>query len=435
MSQRRVVVTGLGTVNPLGHGVEETWKAALAGKSGTGTISLFDVKDCPVKIAAEVKGFEPTQLLSIPITGVAGREPLTQAVHPKDVKRFGRFTHLGVVAGLQAYLDSGLDQHRGTFNDELLGVNIGVGQGGLPEIQAVHDDYLAKGFRRITPFFILQSITNIVSGQLSVLLSLKGPNHCNVTACATSAHSIGESMRVIQRGEADVMLAGGAEAVICELGIGGFAAMKVLSDLNEAPEKASRPFDKDRRGFIMGEGATVLVLEEYEKAKARGAKIYGELLGYGASADGYHLTHPPEGAEGAGRAMVLALKEAKLNPDQIDYVNAHATSTPAGDVEEAKAISRVLNPHRAKPVFVSSTKSMTGHMLGAAGATEALLSLLALRDNKVPPTINLENLDPACVHPNLNIVANTTVEAPLKYALSNSFGFGGTNGCLVFGKV
>src|SRR6202789_3357149 len=232
MSQRRVVVTGMGTVNPLGHGVEGTWKAALAGKSGTGTISLFDVKDCPVKIAAEVRGFDPTQPLTTSITGIAGREPLAQAVHPKDIKRFGRFTHLGVVAGIQAYLDSGLDRHRGSLNDELMGVNIGVGQGGLPEIQAVHDGYLAKGFRRIAPFFILQSITNIVSGQLSVLLSLKGPNHCNVTACATSAHSIGESARVIQRGEADVMLVGGAEAVICELGIGGFAAMKALSDLN-----------------------------------------------------------------------------------------------------------------------------------------------------------------------------------------------------------
>jgi 3-oxoacyl-[acyl-carrier-protein] synthase II len=435
MSQRRVVVTGLGTINPLGHSVEETWKAALNGKSGTGLIRLFDAADCPVKIAAEVQDFDPTAPLLTPITGVAGREPLTQAVHAKDVKRFGRFTHLGVAAGLQAYLDSGLDQCRAQLSDELFGVNVGVGQGGLPEIQAVHDDYLAKGFRRITPFFILQSITNIVSGQLSVQLSLKGPNHCNVTACATSTHSIGESMRVIQRGEADVMLAGGAEAVICELGIGGFAAMKALSDRNDAPEKASRPFDKDRNGFIMGEGATVLVLEEYERAKARGAKIYGELLGYGASADGYHLTHPPAGAEGAGRAMVLALKEAKLNPSQIDYVNAHATSTPAGDVEESRAISRILDPQRAKPVFVSSTKSMTGHMLGAAGATEAMLSLLALRDNQVPPTINLEHLDPECVHANLNIVANQAVEAPLRYALSNSFGFGGTNGCLVFGKV
>lgn len=435
MSQRRVVVTGLGTINPLGHSVEETWKAALSGQSGTGLISLFDAKDCPVKIAAEVRNFDPTAPLPNPITGVAGRDPLTQAVHPKDVKRFGRFTHLGVAAGLQAYLDSGLDQCRGQLSDELFGVNVGVGQGGLPEIQAVHDDYLAKGFRRITPFFILQSITNIVSGQLSVQLSLKGPNHCNVTACATSAHSIGESMRVIQRGEADVMLAGGAEAVICELGIGGFAAMKALSDRNDSPATTSRPFDKDRNGFIMGEGATVLVLEEYERAKARGAKIYGELLGYGASADGYHLTHPPEGAEGAGRAMTLALKEAKLNPSQIDYVNAHATSTPAGDVEESRAISRILDPNRAKPVFVSSTKSMTGHMLGAAGATEAMLSLLALRDHQVPPTINLGNLDPDCDHPNLSIVANEALEAPLKYALSNSFGFGGTNGCLVFGKV
>jgi 3-oxoacyl-[acyl-carrier-protein] synthase II len=307
--------------------------------------------------------------------------------------------------------------------------------GGLPEIQSVHNDYKEKGYRRITPFFILQVIANIASGQLSVTLNLKGPNHCNVTACATSAHSIGESYRMIQDGHADVMLAGGAEAVVCELGIGGFAAMKALSQRNDDPTRASRPFDESRDGFVMGEGATVLVLEEYEKAKARGAKIYGEVVGYAATADAYHLTSPAPGAEGAGRAMELALKEAGLQPNQIDYVNAHATSTPAGDVGEATAIARVLGGGRKTPLAVSSTKSMTGHMLGAAGATEALFSLLALRDKMLPPTAHLEKLDPGCEGLGLNFVPKKAQAANVKYVLSNSFGFGGTNGTLILTKV
>jgi 3-oxoacyl-[acyl-carrier-protein] synthase II len=435
MEKRRVVVTGMGTANPLGNTVEGSWKRILAGESGVGPITLFDAASCPVRFAAEVKDFDVTQPFSQPLSPFPHQEPLTQAIPAKDVRRFGRYAQLGIYAGLQAYIDSGLDAHRHHLPAEKLGVNVGVGMGGLGEIQSVHNDFLQKGYRRITPFFVLQVISNIPSGQLSVLLNLKGPNHCNVTACATSSHSIGESFRIIQRGEADVMLAGGAEAVTCELGIGGFASMKALSQRNDNPSTASRPFDQNRDGFVMGEGATVLVLEEYERAKARNAKIYGELVGYGATADAYHLTSPAPGAEGAGRAMQLAVSDAGLHPTQIDYVNAHATSTPAGDMEEASAIARILGRDRKVPLAVSSTKSMTGHMLGAAGATEALFSLLALRDQIIPPTAHLENPDPGCEALGLNLVPQKAQTASLKYALSNSFGFGGTNGCLIFDKV
>jgi 3-oxoacyl-[acyl-carrier-protein] synthase II len=435
MSRRRVVVTGLGTANPLGDSVEESWKRIVAGESGVGPITLFDAALCPVRIAAEVKGFDVTKPLAAPLKPFPGQEPLTQAIPSKDVRRYGRYSQFGIYAGIQAYVDSGLDAQRQNLPAERLGVNIGVGMGGLGEIQSVHDDYLKKGYRRITPFFVLQVIANVASGQLSVALNLKGPNHCNVTACATSAHSIGESMRVIQRGEAEVMLAGGAESVICELGIGGFAAMKALSPRNDSPANASRPFDESRDGFVMGEGATVLVLEEYERAKARGAKIYGELTGYGATSDAYHLTSPAPGAEGAGRAMQLALADAGLQPAQIDYVNAHATSTPAGDPEEASAIARILGGGRKTPLAVSSTKSMTGHMLGAAGATEALFALLSLRDQVIPPTAHLEKLDPACEALGLNFVPQKAQPGLVKHVLSNSFGFGGTNGCLIFSKV
>ena len=435
MEKRRVVVTGAGTANPLGNTVEGSWKRIQAGESGVGPITLFDAASCPVRFAAEVKDFDVTKLLSQPLYPFPDQEPLTQAIPTKDVRRFGRYAQLGIYAGIQAYMDSRLDAHRRDLPAERMGVNVGVGMGGLGEIQDVHNDYLQKGYRRITPFFILQVIANIPSGQLSVLLNLKGPNHCNVTACATSSHSIGESFRVIQRGEADVMLAGGAESVICELGIGGFASMKALSQRNDTPTSASRPFDLNRDGFVMGEGATVLVLEEYERAKSRNAKIYGELVGYGATSDAYHLTSPAPGAEGAGRAMELAVSDAGLLPAQIDYVNAHATSTPAGDMEEASAISRILGRDRSVSLAVSSTKSMTGHMLGAAGATEALFSILSLRDQVIPPTAHLENPDPGCEVLGLNLVPQKAQTASLKYALSNSFGFGGTNGCLVFAKV
>lgn len=431
MKDRRVVVTGAGTVNPLGNTVEESWGAALAGKSGVAPIALFDASACPVRFAAEVKNFQPTESFP-PLQVNPERKALTQAVLDKETRKFGRYTQLGLVAGIQAYRDSGLDLCRDTLSDERMGVNVGVGMGGLAEIQAAHEAYLNKGYRRITPFLILQVIPNLVSGQLSVLLNLKGPNHCNVTACATSAHSIGESFRLIQQDRADVMLAGGAESVVCELGVGGFASMRALSERNESPAAASRPFDRDRDGFVVGEGATVLVLEEYERAKQRGAKIYGEIVGYGATSDAFHVTLPAAEGEGSGRAMRDALKEAQVDGSRIGHVNAHATSTPAGDTAEAHAIARWLGNGRDKPVYVSSTKSMTGHLLGAAGATEALFSLLSLRDRKIPPTINLDHLDPDCESSHIRYVANTAVDLSFDYVMSNSFGFGSTNGCLIF---
>lgn len=428
---KRVVITGLGTANPLGLEPEGTWKAVLQGRSGVAPITLFDASACPVSFAAEVKGFEP----SAPLAGPVGEPPITVTLPAKDVKKFGRYAQFGIYAGLQAYLDSGLDQHRQTLEAERMGVNIGCGMGGLPEIQESVEHFRDKGYRRISPFFILQVIPNIISGQLGVQLGLKGPNHCNVTACATSTHSIGESYRLIKLGLAQVMLAGGTESVVCEMGLGGFAAMKALSTRNGEPEKASRPFDRDRDGFVLGEGATVMVLEDFDLARLRGAKIYGEILGYGASGDGFHLVHPaPEGA-GAFQAMAAALAEAGIHPDRLDYVNAHATSTPAGDVEEARAIGRMMSATRERPLYVSSTKAVTGHLLGAAGATEAMFSVLAIRDQVVPPTANLEALDPLCEHPGLDFVAGEARAAKVDIALSNSFGFGGTNGALVFGRV
>lgn len=435
MSLKRVVVTGAGTANPLGLSVEETWQRALEGSSGVAPITLFEASQSPVRIAAEVKGFDVTAPLARPLKIGAGHDPLVQAIQAKDVRRFGRYCQLGLYAGVRAYADSGLDEDRANLLPDRAGVNIGVGMGGLPEIQEVYQDFQKRGYRRITAFFILQVIPNIVSGELSILLNLRGPNHCSVTACATSAHSIGESYRLIQHGQADVMLAGGAEAVVCELGIGGFAAMRALSTRNENPTAASRPFDRDRDGFVMGEGATVLVLEELERARRRGARIYGEIVGYAATSDAYHLTSPAPEAEGAARAMAEAVREAGIGPGEIGYVNAHATSTSAGDVEEARAIARVLGAERNNRLLVSSTKSMTGHLLGAAGATEALFSLLCLRDRKVPPTANLGDLDPACETTGLDFVAGGARNASLKYVASNSFGFGGTNACLVFARA
>ena len=428
---KRVVITGMGTANPLGLEPEGTWKAVLEGRSGVAPITLFDASPCPVSFAAEVKGFQPSSPLSSPV----GDPPIAETLPAKDVKKFGRYAQLGIYAGLQAYLDSGLDRHRGTLDAERMGVNIGCGMGGLPEIQESVNTFRDKGYRRISPFFILQVIPNIISGQLGVQLGLKGPNHCNVTACATSTHSIGESYRLIRQGHAQVMLAGGAESVVCEMGMGGFAAMKALSTRNGEPGKASRPFDRDRDGFVLGEGATVLVLEDYDLARQRGAKIYAEVLGYGASGDGFHLVHPAPEGSGAFQAMSAALAEAGLHPDRLDYVNAHATSTPAGDVEEARAIGRLVSATRERPLYVSSTKAVTGHLLGAAGATEAMFSILALRDQVVPPTANLEVLDPLCEQPRLDFVAGAPRAAALEVALSNSFGFGGTNGALLFGRV
>ena len=431
----RVVVTGLGTVNPLGLSVEETWDNSLAGISGIGPISRFNAAEAPVRFAGEVKNLDVTAAFPQPFDPLKSGQFLTHAVSPKEAKKFGRFTHLGVIAGIQAYQDSGLADVRKNLAPERLGVNIGVGMGGLPEIQDVYDDYKSKGYRRITPFFIFQSIPNLVSGQLSILLGLKGPNHCNVTACATSAHSIGESFEMIRQGKADVMVAGGAESVICELALGGFASMKALSTRNDSFQSASRPFDLTRDGFVMGEGATVLILERLDQASRRGAKIYGEIVGYGATSDAFHLASPATEGEGAGRAIEQALTDARLNPEQIDYVNAHATSTPVGDLEEARAIARVLSRNRTDALLVSSTKSMMGHLLGAAGATEAMLSLLTLRDQKICPTINLEKLDPALGELNIDFVPGTARDAKVDYVLSNSFGFGSTNGCLIFKRA
>jgi 3-oxoacyl-[acyl-carrier-protein] synthase II len=430
--KRRVVVTGIGAVSPLGLSARETWSNALEGRSGIAQITRFDVKDCPVTIGGEVKGFDVTR--SIGPFHPHPETVITQAANSKDARRVGRFVHYALAAGLEAYGDSGLDAIRSKIPASRIGVNIGVGMGGLPEIEDVHNDFLAKGYRRVTPFFIPQVIPNMAAGQLSILLDLKGPNLCNVTACSSSAHSLGESFRLIQRGEADVMVAGGAEAVISKLGIAGFASMKALSTRNEAPEKASRPFDCDRDGFVMGEGSAILILEEMEFAKKRGAKIYGELMGYGLSGDAFHMTSPSPEGEGGGRAMMMALEDSALDPEQVGYINAHGTSTPAGDVEEARAIARIF-PKGPDHLHISSTKSMTGHLLGAAGAIESIFSLLAIRESRIPPTINLDRLDPGCAELKLDFTANQTVEKQLKYALSNSFGFGGTNASLIFGKV
>ncbi len=428
IEKRRVVVTGIGAVTPLGLTLEETWKNVLEGKSGIGKITHFDATECSVQIAAEVKGFDPATPIG-PFRPKEGLE-ITQVCSPKEARRMGRYTLLGLSAGLQAYGDSGLDSIRDAIAPHRMGANIGVGMGGLPEIEDTHNDYLAKGFRRISPFFITQTIPNMVAGNLSMALNLQAGNFCCVSACASSSHSIGESYRAIQRGEADVILAGGSEAVICRLGIGGFAAMRALSTRNDDPARASRPYDKDRDGFVMGEGAAVLVLEEYEFAKRRGARIYAELVGYGLSSDAFHITQPAPDGEGGRRAMELALQDGAINPDQVGYVNAHGTSTPAGDAEEARAIARLFPDHR-EHLHVSATKSMTGHLLGAAGALEAALSVMAIRENRIPPTINIENLDPDCAATGLDFTADRAIEKRLDYALSNSFGFGGTNAALV----
>ncbi len=431
--KKRVVVTGIGAVSPLGLTARESWGHALEGKPGPGPITLFDPQESPVTFAAEVRGFDVTRASGPFYPRGRAEAAVTQAANAKDARRVGRYVHFALAAGLEAYEDSGLDAQREQLNSDRMGINIGVGMGGLPEIQAVHDDFLAKGYRRVTPFFITQSIPNMASGQLSVLLNLRGPHFCSVTACASSAHSIGESFRLIQRGEADVMFAGGSEAVICEMGIAGFAAMRALSTRNEAPLKASRPFDRDRDGFVMGEGSAILVLEELEHARRRGAKIYAEVLGYGATGDAHHLTSPSIDGEGGRRAMSLALADANLAPEKIAYVNAHGTSTPAGDVEEIKAIASVF-PSGTKHLKISSTKSMTGHLLGAAGSLEALFCILAMRDGKIPPTINLENLDPECKKLGFDFTPQQAKTWPTPYSLSNSFGFGGTNASLIFGR-
>jgi 3-oxoacyl-[acyl-carrier-protein] synthase II len=436
--RRRVVITGLGAVTPLGLTVPATWAALVAGKSGVGPITRFDPVGCPVQFAAELKGYEPAATVLTPERAVYPRgrdgEAIAAAMNVKEVKKLGRFTQLGLSAALEAYVDSGLDAVREELPSERMGVNLGVGLGGLPEIEAMHDVYTKSGYRKISPFFIFQVAPNILSGQTAILLNLRGPNLCNTAACATSGHSLGEAARVIQRGEADVMVAGGSEAALTPVSVGAFAQMRALSTRNEAPQQASRPYDRDRDGFVIGEGAVVFILEEWEHAKRRGARIYGELIGYAATADAYHLSALAPAAEGSQRAMSLAVGDAQISPNEVDYVSAHATSTPGGDAEEAAAIAAVFSGNRDR-LQVSAIKSMTGHLLGAAGAFGALAAVLAIRDHVIPPTINLENLDPACAATGLNFTPNRAVEKPVDCALANAFGFGGTNSSLIVRRL
>jgi len=409
VTRRRVVVTGLGIVCPIGNTVQQAWDNALAGTPGVTRITRFDASRLSSQIAGEVKEFDVAAYLS-----------------PKEARRMDLFIHYGMAAGLQAWRDAGVQAT--PENSERIGVNFGSGIGGVPLIEAMHDELKQNGPRRISPFFIPGSIINMIAGLLSIEVGAKGPNLAMVTACTTSTHCIGEAGKSIRYGEADVMIAGGAEAVITELAVGGFASARALSTRNDDPATASRPWDKERDGFVLGEGAGAVVLEEYEHARARGARIYCELAGYGVSADAFHMTAPSEDGDGAFRCMRNALKDANLEPAVVDYINAHGTSTPLGDVAETRAVKRLLGA-RAGKVAVNSTKSMTGHLLGAAGGVEAVLSVLALRDQVSPPTINLRTPDPEC---DLDYVPNAARRMPIRVALSNSFGFGGTNGTLVF---
>lgn len=412
MSKRRVVITGLGIVSPVGIGLQESWGNILAGKSGIARITRFDPTLFACQIAGDVKNFDVGQYLN-----------------PKDARRMDVFIQYGMVAAIEAVKDAGLEVTE--ENAERIGVNIGSGIGGLPLIEETHSIYLAGGPRKISPFFIPASIINMIAGNLSILYGFKGPNLAMVTACTTATHCIGDSARMIEYGDADVMVAGGAESAISPLGMGGFAAARALSTRNDDPATSSRPWDTGRDGFVMGEGAGILVLEEYEHAKARGAKIYAEVAGFGMSGDAYHMTAPVENGEGAARCMRNALKNAGLNADQVDYINAHGTSTPLGDLAETMAVKRALGDHAYKTA-ISSTKSMTGHLLGAAGGVEAVFSALSIHEQVAPPTINIFNQDEAC---DLDYVPNTARRMKIDVALSNSFGFGGTNGTLVFCKI
>ena len=409
---RRVVVTGLGIVCPVGIGVATAWDAITHGRSGIGPITRFDSTAFNTHIAGEVKGFDPAQFMS-----------------GKEARRYDSFVHFGIAAAKEALADAGITPH--PANPERYGLSIGSGIGGLPLIQATCDALREGGPRKISPFFIPGSIINMISGLVSIEYGFQGANMAAVTACSTANHCIGESMRKIEYGDADVMVVGGSEAAVCELGIGGFNAARALSTRNDDPTAASRPWDVDRDGFVLGEGAGVLVIEELEHAKARGAKIYCELVGYGVSGDAYHVTAPREDGDGARRCMVNALKNASLNVSDIDYVNAHGTSTPLGDLAEATALKSAFGDH-AKKIMVSSTKSMTGHLLGAAAGIEAVFSILALQDGVIPPTINLHKQDPAV---ELDLVPNTARQKKIDVAMSNSFGFGGTNSTLIFQRI
>jgi 3-oxoacyl-[acyl-carrier-protein] synthase II len=410
MSKRRVVVTGLGLITPVGIGVKESWTNIINGQSGIGKITKFDCSTFPSQVAGEVKNFDP--LAYIP---------------PKDARRMDTFIQFGIAAGIEAFKDSGIEVTDN--NSERIGVSVGSGIGGINLIESTSDVFDEGGVRKVSPFFIPGTIINMISGNLSIMLNLKGPNVSIVTACTTGTHSIGDAARMIEYGDADVMLAGGSEAAITELSVAGFSAAKALSSRNDDPKTASRPWDKDRDGFVIGEGAGVMVLEEYEHAKQRGAKIYAELSGYGMSADAYHITAP--NMDGPRRSIVNALKNANVNTDNVQYINAHGTSTPLGDLNETNAIKATFGDF-SKKLVVNSTKSMTGHLLGGAGGIESVFTVLAIHNQISPPTINIFNQDPEC---DLDYCANEARSIKIDVALKNNFGFGGTNGSLVFKKI
>ena len=412
MSKRRVVITGMGIVSPVGNSVQESWANILAGKSGINSLTNLETEGQSVTFGGSVKNSEITDYLK-----------------PKDAKKMDTFIHYGMAAGIQAIEDSGIEITE--KNAERIGVAIGAGIGGLGTIERTADLFRERGAKRISPFFVPSSIINMISGNLSIKYGLKGPNFAIVTACTTGTHNIGDASRLIEYGDADIMVAGGAEMSTTNCGLGGFAAARALSTRNDDPSTASRPWDKDRDGFVLGDGAGVVVLEEYEHAKARGAKIYAEVLGYGMSGDAYHMTLPSKGGEGAARCMKNAMRNAGVNADQVDYINAHGTSTPAGDQAETDAAKLALGDH-AYNIVMSSTKSMTGHLLGAAGGIEAIFTALALHDQIAPPTINIINQDPNC---DLDYAANEAREMKMDYAISNSFGFGGTNGTILLSKI
>jgi len=411
-TQRRVVVTGMGAITPLGLNLTETWGQLVKGQSGIGPITQFDASKCDTKFAGEVKNFNPDDFIP-----------------KKEQKKMDRFIHLSIGASLMALKDSGLESLKDYGHRA--GVFIGVGMGGLPMIEKQYETYLNRGPSRITPFFIPAVITNLASGQLSIMLGAKGPNFAVTSACASGAHALGEAAKYIRDGHCDIMVAGGSEAVVCPMAISGFNAMKALSTRNETPQQASRPWDRDRDGFVLAEGAATLILEDYEHASKRGAKILCELTGYGVSSDAFHMTGPSPGGEGASLAMMMALKDAKLNASDVEYINAHGTSTPMGDEIETQAIKRVFGDH-AKKMWVSSTKSMTGHTLGAAGAIESAFCIQSLVTGVVPPTINLDNPSDDC---DLDYVPLTAREKKLKHVMNNSFGFGGTNACAIFSQL
>lgn len=411
MDNRRVVITGLGLITPVGVGVDKSWKRLSSGTSGIAKISRFDASSFQTQIAGEVDDFHPEDYIDT-----------------KSIKKMDRFIHFGMAASMMAVEDAQCTIDRG--NAERVGVFVGSGMGGLPDIERYHAIFLERGPRKISPFFIPMTIINLAAGQISIKFGAKGPNSSPATACATGSHAIGDAFKVIQRGSADIMIAGGTESVITPMGIGGFNAMKALSTRNDEPEKASRPFDKDRDGFVMGEGAGILILEELDHAVKRNAKIYAEIIGYGLTGDAYHITSPAPDGEGAARCMMMALKDAMIAPHMIDYINAHGTSTKYGDELETAAVKTVFREHAYK-LSMTSTKSMTGHLLGAAGGAEAVISVLTIYHNSIPPTINLDMPDPEC---DLNYVPHEKKDIEVRFALSNSFGFGGTNACLLFRK-